>query len=119
MPEWLSWFVWLKLMGEIGVKMMALTVTAATKMVINEMAAIAKGSFLSGLLGFAGASGENVSTRVPHFWQKRAKSSSLVPHLRQYGNNETSSTTVSPPANLRLTKITFKLFLSRQWCSTE
>jgi hypothetical protein len=96
MPEWLSWFVWLKLMGENGAKTMAVTITDATKMAINTMAAITNGSFLSGLLGFAGAAVANVRTGVPHLWQKRADSSSLVPHLRQYGNTETSSTTVLP-----------------------
>jgi hypothetical protein len=94
MPEWLSWFVWLKLIGENGAKIMALTITAATKIAINNMAAITNGSFLNGLSGFAGSTGPNVTTGVPHFWQKRAKSSSLVPHLRQNGNTETSSYTV-------------------------
>ncbi len=70
---------------------MALTITAATKIAINTMAAITNGSFLSGLSGFAGAAGANVTTGVPHFWQNCADSSSLVPHLRQYGNTETSS----------------------------
>jgi hypothetical protein len=66
MSEWLSWFVWLKLMGENGAKIMALTITAATKTAINMMAAITNGSFLSGLSGFVGAAGANVITRVPH-----------------------------------------------------
>ena len=83
MPEWLSWFVWLKLIGDNGAKIMALTITAATKIAINAIAAITNGSFLNGLVGFAGTTGANVSTGVPHFWQKRAESSSLVPHLRQ------------------------------------
>ena len=104
MPEWLSWFVWLKLMGENGAKTMALTIIAATKIAINTMVAITKGSFLSDLLGFAGVEGANVTTGVPHLWQKRAESSSLVPHLRQYGNIETSSYTVLCLANLRFIK---------------
>jgi hypothetical protein len=94
MPEWLSWFVWLKLIGENGAKNMALTITAATKIAINNRATITNDSFLSGLSGFAGSGGANITTGVPHFWQKRAESSSLVPHLRQNGNTETSSYTV-------------------------
>jgi hypothetical protein len=112
MPEWLSWFVWLKLTGENGAKIMALTITADTKIAINTIAAITNGSFLSVLSGFAGATGANVTTGVPHFWQKCAESSSLVPHLRQNGNTETSSYTVLRLANLRLTKITFNLLIS-------
>jgi len=84
---------------------MALIITADTKIAINTMAAITNGSFLSGLSGFAGVAGANVTTGVPHFWQKCAESSSLVPHLRQNGNTETSSYTVLRLANLRLTKI--------------
>ena len=75
-------------MGENGVKIMALTITAVTKIAINAMAAITNGSFFSGLSGFAGAAGANVKPGVPHFWQKCAESSSLVPHLRQNGNTE-------------------------------
>lgn len=88
-------------MGENGAKTMALTITAPTKMAINTMAAITNGSFLSGLIGFVEAAGTNVTTGVPHLWQKRAESSSLVPHLRQYGNTETSSTTVLPPCKFK------------------
>jgi hypothetical protein len=72
MPEWLSWFVWLKFMGENGAKTMALTIIAAAKMAINTMAAITNGFFLSGLSGFVCAGGANVATGVPHFWQKCA-----------------------------------------------
>jgi hypothetical protein len=108
MPDWLSWFVWLKLMGENGAKIMALTTTAITKMAIKTMAAIIKGSFLSGLSGLAKIAGARVTTGVPHFWQKRAKSSILDPHLRQYGNTETSSYTVLRLANLRFIKTLLK-----------
>ena len=72
MPEWLSWFVWLKLMGENGAKIMTLTITAATKMAISAMVAITNGSFLSGLLGLAGIAGARITTGVPHLGQKRA-----------------------------------------------
>jgi hypothetical protein len=104
MPRWLSWFVWLKLIGENGAKIMTLTITAVTKIAINAMATITNGSFLSGLLGFAGAAGASVTTEVPHFWQKCTESLILVPHLRQKGNTETSSYTVLRLANLRFIK---------------
>jgi hypothetical protein len=52
-------------------------------MAINAMAAVTNGSCLIGLAGRSGAADTKVVTGVPHFWQKRAFSSSLVPHLRQ------------------------------------
>ena len=59
---------------------MALTITAVNTMAIRIMTGIRKGFFL---IVLAGAAGGMVATGVPHLWQKRAFSSSLVPHLRQ------------------------------------
>ena len=56
---------------------------ATTIMIAKSRLSFLFGGVVGDVIVLAGVGGAKVTTGVPHFWQKCAFSSSLVPHLWQ------------------------------------